>query len=66
MMPVMNGHEVLLQLKDHEHTQAIPFFFLSANVEKKDVAAGLAMGAKGYISKPFETENLFKEIKRWL
>jgi len=66
MMPVMNGHEVLQQLKKQSYTASIPFIFLTANVEKKEVAAGLEMGAKSYISKPFETEKLLAEIRRWL
>lgn len=66
MMPVMNGHEVLMQLKLQTFTETIPFIFLTANVEKKEISAGLALGAKSYISKPFETEKLLQEIKRWL
>jgi CheY-like chemotaxis protein len=66
MMPVMNGHEVLEQLKLQTFTEAIPFIFLTANVEKKEISAGLALGAKSYISKPFETEKLLQEIRRWI
>lgn len=66
LMPVMNGHEVLSHLKGQSYTQNIPFVFLTANVEKKEVAEGLQMGAKGYISKPFETSILLEEIKRCL
>ena len=66
MMPVMNGYEVLEQLQKQNNTTSIPFIFLTANVEKKEIMAGLAQGAKGYISKPFETDKLLQEIKRWV
>jgi CheY-like chemotaxis protein len=65
-MPNLNGYEVLQSLKENESTKNIPFIFLTANVEKKDVAAGLEMGADGYVSKPFETHILLKEIERCL
>lgn len=54
MMPVMNGHEVLEQLKQQTFTAAIPFIFLTANVEKKEISAGLEQGAKSYISNPLK------------
>lgn len=66
MMPVMNGHEVLEELKQKTYTASIPFIFLTANVEKKEVSAGLEQGAKSYIPKPFETDKLLQEIRRWL
>ncbi|WP_317897694.1 response regulator [Aurantibacillus circumpalustris] len=66
MMPLMDGYKVLEQLKLQPFTTSIPFIFLTANVEKKEVLAGLALGAKSYISKPFETDKLLQEIRRWL
>jgi len=66
MMPVMNGHEVLTHLQTQSITASIPFIFLTANVEKKEILAGMALGAKSYITKPFETDKLLQEIKRWL
>lgn len=62
MMPEMNGYEVLQGLKNNNNTQHIPFVFLTASVERKDVENGLGMGAQGYIRKPFETEELFEII----
>ncbi|MBB5396829.1 response regulator transcription factor [Mucilaginibacter sp. AK015] len=66
MMPEANGYEVLSGLQANEATRAIPFIFLTASAEKKEVAAGLEMGASGYIRKPFEPEELFETIVRLL
>jgi len=62
MMPEANGYEVFDELKDNATTSAIPFIFLTASVEKKDIQAGLDMGANGYIQKPFDPKELFEVI----
>ncbi|WDF79913.1 response regulator transcription factor [Mucilaginibacter sp. AW1-7] len=63
MMPGADGYEVFGELQSNPSTGHIPFIFLTASAEKKDVAAGLQMGASGYIRKPFEPEELFEAIK---
>ncbi|GAB2981440.1 hypothetical protein GCM10027049_16840 [Mucilaginibacter puniceus] len=63
MMPEANGYEVFKSLQDDVATSAIPFIFLTASVESKAIAAGLQMGASGYIRKPFEPEELFQALK---
>jgi DNA-binding response OmpR family regulator len=62
IMPDINGYEVFKKLKANTSTEFIPFIFLTANVEKNEVAAGLEMGAEGYIRKPFGPEELFETI----
>ncbi len=63
MMPELDGYGVLAELKKEPTTSDIPFIFLTASVERKEVQAGFDMGAKGYIRKPFDTEELFKTIQ---
>jgi len=63
MMPEADGYEVFNALKANAATRHIPFIFLTASAEKKDVAAGLQMGASGYIRKPFEPDELFEAIR---
>lgn len=58
MMPIKNGHEVLKQLNKYQNTKHIPFIFLSAKTERKDVRQGMNLGADDYITKPFEEEEL--------
>lgn len=66
MMPQLNGYEVFRKLKDHAATSSIPVIFVTASVEKKDIRAGLAMGAHGYIQKPFDPQELFGMIAECL
>ena len=66
MMPEMNGYEVLTALKREADTVNIPFVFLTANTEPKEIKAGLDLGACGYLAKPFTQEELFQELKRCL
>lgn len=66
MMPETNGYEVLEGLQSDPATRVIPFIFLTASAENKEMAAGLAMGARGYIRKPFEPEELFETIRQCL
>lgn len=62
MMPETDGYEVFNGLKDETETAAIPFIFLTASVEKKEIATGFEMGATGYIKKPFDSQVLFDTI----
>lgn len=66
MMPLTDGYEVLQQLKGGSPTATIPFIFLTANAENREMEAGLKMGADGYIRKPFEPEELFAALDRCL
>ena len=63
MMPELDGHGVLEILANDEHTKYIPFIFLSAKTERKDVRKGMNMGADDYITKPFEEEELISAIE---
>lgn len=65
-MPDENGYQVFNGLKNDSETADIPFIFLTASAEKKEVEAGLGMGANGYIRKPFESEELFETLTRCL
>ncbi len=62
VMPNLTGFQVLGELKSKPRTSRIPFFFLSASVEKHVIEKALNMGANGYIFKPFELEDITREI----
>jgi chemotaxis family two-component system response regulator PixG len=66
MMPEANGYEVFTSLKEDPATAGIPFIFLTASVQKKEIEEGFGMGAKGYIKKPFEANELFDTLKQCL
>lgn len=63
MMPVVNGYETLKNLSEDQTTRYIPFIFLSAKTEHKDVRKGMNLGADDYITKPFTEEELISAIE---
>ena len=62
-MPEINGHQVLVALKEDPVTSNIPFVFISAMVDKKDFRTGMELGADDYITKPFTNEELLNSVK---
>ena len=63
MMPELDGYGVLEALTKNENTKHIPFIFLSAKTERKDVRKGMDLGADDYITKPFNEEDLINAIE---
>ena len=66
MMPQVNGYEVLRQLKTHPPTAKIPFIYVTASAEKREVQIGMELGADAYVGKPFDTAELMDTIKTFL
>lgn len=63
MMPNMDGYGVLRELSGNIQTANIPFIFLSAKTEHKDIRRGMDLGADDYLTKPFEEEDLLSAIE---
>jgi CheY-like chemotaxis protein len=63
MMPELDGYGVLEALTKNESTKHIPFIFLSAKTERKDVRKGMNLGADDYITKPFSEDELISAIE---
>jgi len=63
MMPEVDGYGVLQALSTDPTTQHIPFIFLSAKTEHKEVRKGMDLGADDYLTKPFEEEELMSAIE---
>lgn len=63
MMPELDGYGVLDGLSNNEQTKFIPFIFLSAKTEHKDVRKGMELGADDYLTKPFEEQELINAIE---
>ena len=66
MMPVMNGFEVLAELKKNVNTRNIPVIMLTSLSSKTDVVLGLELGADDYITKPFSPKELVVRINKLL
>ncbi|AOW20673.1 response regulator [Urechidicola croceus] len=63
MMPKLDGYGVLEGLSKNDETKYIPFIFLSAKTERKDVRKGMDLGADDYITKPFTEDELISAIE---
>jgi len=53
----------LEELSKNPVTANIPFIFLSAKTEQKDIRKGMNLGADDYLTKPFEEEDLLSAIE---
>jgi DNA-binding response OmpR family regulator len=63
MMPELDGYGVLKILSKEKKTQHIPFVFLTAKTEHKDIRKGMEMGADDYLTKPFDESELISAIE---
>ena len=63
MMPGMDGHGVLRELRRDSRTQNIPVIFLTAKAQAEDRIQGLELGADDYLPKPFHLAELNARIK---
>ncbi|WP_299799362.1 response regulator [uncultured Maribacter sp.] len=63
MMPEVDGYGVLENLSSNEKTKQIPFIFLSAKTEHKEIRKGMDLGADDYLTKPFEEEDLMSAVE---
>jgi CheY-like chemotaxis protein len=66
MMPGMDGPTTLGQLRAQASTAKTPVIFMTAKVQKQEVARYLELGAVGVIGKPFDPMTLPAEIKKLL
>ena len=66
MMPGMDGPTTFAKLRAQEATAHTPVIFMTAKIQKQEVARYLELGAVGVIGKPFEPMTLPAEIKKLL
>ena len=64
VMPHMDGLEVLHRLKLDPKTKHIPVIMLSGRDDIDSVDEAKEIGAKDYITKPYNTEMLLDAVKR--
>ncbi|MFQ5816356.1 MAG: response regulator [Terriglobia bacterium] len=61
-MPRLDGYEACQRLKADPVTAAIPIIFLTASVQEHETHRGLALGAIGYLTKPFDPLKLRAQV----
>jgi DNA-binding NarL/FixJ family response regulator len=63
MMPQADGYQFLKKLREDARFQALPVIFLTARGMTGDRITGYDAGCDGYISKPFDPDELVAIIK---
>ena len=66
MMPVMDGYQLLTELKTSDKTEQIPTIMLTARAGRDDRLQALRLGVDDYLVKPFDQEVLKIRIKNLL
>ena len=63
MMPGMDGYQFYEEVRKRPELIEVPFIFLTARGEKRDIRKGKELGADDYITKPFEEEDLLVVVR---
>lgn len=66
MLPDMDGFEICERAKADQNTQRIPIIFLTAQPQPAAIARAMALGAAGYIVKPFDPVRIIDQINEAL
>ncbi len=64
MMPRLDGMTFVKAIKRHGETRPIPVIFLTAKNDPKSMIEGINVGARFYITKPFQFDELLAKVKK--
>ena len=65
-MPVLNGYETAKQIQNDTRLKEIPIIFITAKSDSESIIKGFELGAKDYISKPFNLKELQVRVSNHL
>ncbi len=65
-MPVMNGLELLTEIRKDPTLKHLPVLMITAEAKKENIIAAAQAGASGYIVKPFTATTLEEKINKIL
>ncbi len=66
MMPNLDGLTLVKALKEHKDTKNIPVIFLTAKGDARSMIEGINVGAKFYVTKPFQMDDLLAKVGKLL
>jgi len=62
-LPDADGFDVLVRMRQHPVLKTIPVIMMTAKASREAVLKGLAAGATGYITKPFDVDVIVLAVK---
>jgi DNA-binding response OmpR family regulator len=63
-MPELDGLEFVRGLKGRDETRHIPVIFVTGNQDPGQMVDGINVGARYYLTKPFDMNELIWKVKR--
>jgi two-component system, OmpR family, response regulator len=63
VLPDADGFDILLRLRQHPVLKDVPVIMLTGKSTREAVLKGIAAGADGYITKPFEPHALLRAVR---
>lgn len=66
MMPRLDGMTFVQAIKGYETTKSIPVIFLTAKSDPKSMIDGINLGARFYMTKPFQLDELLTKVRKAL
>jgi CheY-like chemotaxis protein len=63
VMPELDGYGVIAALRSNRDTLSIPFIFVTAKAEKRDIRTAMKLGADDYLTKPVAKLDLLDAIR---
>jgi two-component system alkaline phosphatase synthesis response regulator PhoP len=63
MMPKKNGFDVCQEVRADASLAGVRILMLTARGREMEVAKGIALGADGYMTKPFSTKELVDKVR---
>jgi len=66
MMPEVDGWEMLRRVQQRHGVGAIPVVMFSGKVNEQSAAEATALGAHGFVGKPFDPQQLIEQAKQLL
>ncbi len=66
MMPKINGYKISRLLKYDSKYKEIPILMITARSQEEDKLIGEETGADEYITKPFDLDEVLKQVEKYL
>jgi two-component system OmpR family response regulator len=63
MLPDADGFDILYKMRQHPVLKDVPVIMLTGKATREAVIKGLAGGADGYVTKPFEADVLIEAVR---